>query len=120
AFNSSVWVENKPASATPTSTEISSVLSNPKAAWDANNALNLIYAQEWVDLFRQPWVAWALLRRTGGATPMDQSNPAGYKQNYGSLQRYQYPADEQLLNNANWKIATGGADLTSTKIWLAK
>ncbi|MDR3697512.1 SusD/RagB family nutrient-binding outer membrane lipoprotein [Mucilaginibacter sp.] len=120
AFNSSVWVVNKPTSATPTTAEISAVLTNPKAAWDANNALKLIYAQEWIDLFRQPWVAWALLRRTGGATPMDPSNPAGYKQNYGSLQRYQYPGDEQLLNNANWKAATGGSDLTSTKIWIAK
>ena len=120
AFNSSVWVVNKPASATPTSDEINAVLTNPKVAWDANNALSLIYAQEWIDLFRQPWVAWALLRRTGGATPMDPSNPAGYTQNYGSLQRYQYPGDEQALNNANWKAATGGNDLTSTKIWITK
>ena len=120
AFNSSVWVVNKPASATPTSAEISSVLTNSKVAWNSQNALSLIYAQEWIDLFRQPWVAWTLLRRTGGATPMDQTNPAGYTQNYGSLQRYQYPADEQNLNNANWKAATGGSDLTSTKIWIAK
>jgi len=120
AFNSSVWVVNKPTSATPTTAEINSVLTNAKVAWDANNATKLIYAQEWVDLFRQPWVAWALLRRTGGATPMDQTNPAGYTQNYGSLQRYQYPSDEQLLNNANWKAATGGNDLTSTKIWITK
>jgi hypothetical protein len=120
AFNSSIWVVNKPASATPTVAEISAVLTNAKVAWDANKATSLIYAQEWVDLFRQPWVAWALLRRTGGATPMDPTNPAGYTQNYGSLQRYQYPSDEQLLNNTNWKAATGGSDLTSTKIWIAK
>jgi len=120
AFNSSVWVVNKPASATPTSTEISAVLTNPKAAWDASNALSLIYAQEWIDLFRQPWVAWTLMRRTGNATPADATNPAGYKQNYGSLQRYQYPSDESQLNNANWQAATGGSDLTSTKIWITK
>jgi len=120
AYNSSVWIVNKPASGTPTATEISSVLTNPKIAFNAANAVNLIYAQEWVDLFRQPWVAWALLRRTGSATPMDQTNPAGYKQNYGSLQRFQYPGDEQQYNNANWKAATGGSDLTSTKIWIAK
>jgi hypothetical protein len=71
-------------------------------------------------MFRQPWLAWTLLRRTGGATPMDTNNPAGYKQNYGSLQRYQYPADEAQLNTANWKAATGGSDLTSTKIWITK
>jgi len=120
AFNSSVWVVNKPASATPTATEISNVLTNPKVAWNNANGLSLIYAQEWIDLFRQPWVAWTLMRRTGNATPQDQTNPAGYKQNYGNLQRYQYPTDEQQLNTANWQAATGGSDLTSTKIWIAK
>lgn len=120
AFNSSVWVVNKPASATPTPAEISAVLTNPKVAFNSTNALSLIYSQEWVDLFRQPWVAWTLMRRTGGATPADTNNPAGYTQNYSSLQRYQYPADEQQLNNANWQAATGGSDLKSTKIWIAK
>jgi hypothetical protein len=120
AYNSSVWVVNKPASGTPTTAELNSVLTNAKVAWNTSNALSLIYAQEWIDLFRQPWVAWTLMRRTGGATPADATNPAGYKQNYGSLQRYQYPADESALNNANWQAATGGSDLTSTKIWIAK
>jgi hypothetical protein len=120
AYNSSVWVVNKPASAAPTTAELNSVLTNPKVAWNTGNALSLIYAQEWIDLFRQPWVAWTLMRRTGNATPADATNPAGYKQNYGSLQRYQYPSDESQLNNANWQAATGGSDLTSTKIWIAK
>ena len=120
AFNSSVWVLNKPTSATPTSGEINAVLTNPKVAFVANNALSLIYAQEWVDLFRQPWVAWTLMRRTGSATPADANNPAGYTQNYGSLQRYQYPADEHQFNSANWQAATGGNDVTSTKIWITK
>lgn len=120
AFNSSVWIVSKPTSATPTTTEISDVLTNSKVAWNNANGLNLIYAQEWIDLFRQPWVAWTLMRRTGNATPQDTNNPAGYKQNYGTLQRYQYPTDEQQLNTENWKAATGGSDLTSTKIWIAK
>ena len=120
AFNSSVWVVNKPTSATPTATEIAAVLTNPKVAFNPANALSLIYGQEWIDLFRQPWVAWTLMRRTGGATPADTNNPAGYTQNYGSLQRYQYPADEHQFNTANWTAATGGNDLTSTKIWITK
>jgi hypothetical protein len=120
SFNSSVWVVNKPTSATPTATEISTVLTNPKVAFNPTNALSLIYEQEWIDLFRQPWVAWTLMRRTGGATPADTNNPAGYTQNYGSLQRYQYPADEHQFNTANWTAATGGNDLTSTKIWITK
>jgi len=120
AYTSSIWVVNKPVAATPNPADITAVLTNPKVAFNAANAVQLIYAQEWVDLFRQPWVAWTLMRRTGGATPADPSNPAGYIQNYGSLQRYQYPGDEQLYNNANWKAATGGNDVTSTKIWVAK
>ena len=120
AVKSSVWVVNKPAAAAPTNAEISAVLTNPKVAFNAANATKLIYAQEWVDLFRQPWVAWTLMRRTGGATPADTNNPAGYTQNYGSLQRYQYPADEHQFNSANWQAATGGNDVTSTKIWIAK
>jgi len=120
AYNSPIWVVNKPAAATPSDAEVNAVLTNPKVAFNAANAVSLIYAQEWVDLFRQPWVAWTLMRRTGYATPADPANPAGYTQNYGSLQRYQYPGDEQLYNNANWKAATGGSDLTSTKLWITK
>lgn len=118
AHNSSVWIVNKPPVAS--ATDISTLLANPKVAFNPANALQLIYAQEWIDLIRQPWVAWTLMRRTGGATPADTNNPAGYAQNYGSYQRYQYPADESLLNRANWTAATGGSDLTSTKIWIAK
>jgi hypothetical protein len=120
AFNSSVWVVNKPASATPNPADITAVLTNPKVAFNSANALQLIYAQEWIDLIRQPWVAWDLMRRTGGLTPVDPTNPAGYTQNYASFQRNQYPADEPQFNNANWRAATGGSDLTSTKIWIAK
>jgi hypothetical protein len=120
AFNSSVWVVNKPTSGTPTQAELDAVLNNSKVAWSNANALSLIYAQEWIDLFRQPWVAWTLMRRTGYGTPQDTNNPSGYTQNYGSLQRYQYPADEKTYNNVNWKAATGGSDLTSTKIWITK
>ncbi|SHM60251.1 SusD/RagB family nutrient-binding outer membrane lipoprotein [Mucilaginibacter sp. OK098] len=120
AHNSSVWQVNKPDPATAQDATVKAVLTNSKVAFNAANAVQLIYAQEWIDLFRQPWVAWTLLRRTGGATPMDASNPAGYQQNYGTLQRYQYPADEKQFNSANWKAATGGSDLTSTKIWITK
>ena len=119
AIQCPIWVVNKPA-AVPSEGDISTLLANPKVAFNSANAVQLIYAQEWIDLFRQPWVAWTLMRRTGGLTPMDTSNPAGYTANYGSLQRYQYPSDEQLYNNVNWKAATGGTDLTSTKIWIAK
>jgi hypothetical protein len=120
ASNSSIWVQNKPTPAAAGDARILAVQNNAKTAFNDANAVQLIYAQEWIDLFRQPWVAWTLMRRTGGATPADTDNPAGYTQNYGALQRYQYPSDEQLYNNVNWKAETGGADKTSTKIWVAK
>jgi hypothetical protein len=118
ASNSSVWIVNRPAVAT--TAVINAVLANPKVAWNPANALQLIYTQEWIDQIRQPWVSWTLMRRTGGATPADTDNPSVYAQNYGTYQRYQYPSDEPLLNRANWAAATGGSDLTSTKIWIAK
>jgi hypothetical protein len=120
AFQSSVWVVNKPTSGTPTSAELDAVTTNSKVAWSDSNGLSLIYAQEWIDLFRQPWVAWALMRRTGNATPQDTDNPAGYTQNYGSFQRFTYPGDEKQYNFDNWNAETGGTEYTSTKIWIAK
>src|ERR1700742_5120669 len=56
AFNSSVWAVNKPTSGTPTQAEIDAVMNNAKVTFTNTNALSLIYAQEWIDLFRQPWV----------------------------------------------------------------
>lgn len=120
AYNSSVWTVNKPTSATPTDEELSLVLTNPKVAWSDGSAVSLIYAQEWIDLFRQPWVAWALMRRTGYGTPQDTDHPASYTQNYGSLQRFTYPGDEKQYNFANWNAETGGTESTSTKIWITK
>lgn len=120
AFQSSVWDVNKPTSGTPTSAELDAVRTNSKVAWSNANGLSLIYAQEWIDLFRQPWVAWALMRRTGYGTPQDTDHPASYTQNYGSLQRFTYPGDEKQYNFDNWKAETGGAESTSTKIWITK
>ncbi len=120
ASKSSVWVMNKPTPATSNDVRITAVQTNPKVLFNPANATQLIYAQEWIDLFRQPWVAWTLMRRTGGATPQDTDNPTGYAQKYGALQRYQYPGDEQQYNHSNWVAATGGNDVTSTKIWIAK
>jgi len=120
AFNSSVWVVNKPTSGTPTAGELSSVLTDSKVAWSDANGVSLIYAQEWIDLFRQPWVAWALMRRTGYGTPQDTDHPASYTQNYGSLQRFTYPGDEKQYNFANWSAETGGTESTATKIWITK
>lgn len=119
AYNSSVWVVNKPASATATGTQVSTLLGN--VAYDLvtpANALKQIYAQEWIDMFRQPWDAWTLLRRTGGATPMSAANAAYYTANFGVYNRFPYPDNEVSYNHDNWLAATGGTDLPATKIWI--
>jgi hypothetical protein len=79
AMNSTVWVVNKP-TALPTAAAMTALLTNPKVLFNATQAVQQIYAQEWVDLFRQPWEAWTLLRRTGGQTPMDPNNSSYYTQ----------------------------------------
>jgi hypothetical protein len=119
AINSDVWVVNKPAGL-PSDAVIDTLLSNPVVLFNPATALQQIYAQEWIDMIRQPWDAWTLLRRTGGLTPMDPNNAAYYTQTYGGYQRYRYPDSESEYNRANWQAATGGSDLISTKIWIAK
>jgi hypothetical protein len=122
AINSAVWVVNKP-TGLPDSTTMSNFLTNPVVAFNPSTALKQIYAQEWVDMFRQPWEAWTLLRRTGGQTPMDPNNSVYYTQTYGDYQRVQYPSSEQTYNNKNWLAelaGVGGKDMISTKIWIAK
>ena len=119
AINSSVWVVNKP-TGLPSTTAMTAFLNNPVVLFNAATALQQIYAQEWIDMIRQPWDAWTLLRRTGGQTPMDPNNASYYTQTYSAYQRYQYPASESEYNYANWYAETKGNDLTSTKIWIAK
>lgn len=125
AINSQVWVVNKP-SGLPSATTMNAFLANPVVAFDmvnSDHALKQIYAQEWIDMFRQPWEAWTLLRRTGGQTPMDPNNASYYTQTYGGFQRVQYPGSEQTYNNKNWLAelsTTGGKDLTTIKIWITK
>jgi hypothetical protein len=120
--NSPVWLVNNPAIVT--ATDIQNFLGNPTVSFDMANptthGLQQIYAQEWIDLFKQPWEAWTLLRRTGGMTPMDPANASYYANTYGGYQRYQYPSSEQTYNKANWMAETNGADSIGTKIWITK
>jgi hypothetical protein len=123
AFNSTLWTVNKPAAPTATSGELTTLLSNPLVAYDvANpaNGLKNIYAQLWIDQYRQPWDAWLLLRRTGGQTPMSPDHTDYYSSNFGKLNRFVYPDNEVSYNNSNWKVATGGNDVNTTKIWITQ
>ena len=121
AMQSSVWVVSKP-TALPSPAVITGVLNNPivKFSTDPTIALTQIYAQDWIDLFTEPWEALTLLRRTGGMTPMDPDNAAFYQSTYSSLQRYIYPGSESQYNYDNWFAETGGNDLISTKLWITK
>ncbi len=119
---SPVWVVNKPA-ATATSGELNTLLSNPLVKYDAGDAagsLKKIYAQLWIDQYRQPWDAWLLLRRTGGMTPMSPDHTDYYSSNFGTYNRFVYPTTEADYNSVNWKAATGGSDVNTKKIWVAK
>lgn len=123
AFNSSVWVVNKPAAATASPAEINAVLTNPVVAYNSGSpaaALKQIYAQLWIDQFRQPWDAWTLLRRTGGATPMSTDNVQYYTNNFGVYNRFVYPDNEVSYNADNWNAETGGTDVHTSKIWVAQ
>jgi Starch-binding associating with outer membrane len=123
AMNSPQWVVNQPTSL-PSPAQITAFLTNPVVLFDVANptthGLQQIYGQEWIDLFRQPWEAWTLLRRTGGLTPMDPNNASYYTSTYGNYQRYQYPSSELTYNSVNYIAETGGSDSVSTKIWIAK
>jgi len=123
AFNSPVWAVSQPATAAITPAEQTTLLGSPVVAYDlgsATHALSQIYAQLWIDQYRQPWDAWLLLRRTGGKTPMSTDNVVYYTSNYAGYQRFRYPDDEQSYNYDNWYAATGGNDVSTTKIWITK
>jgi len=78
---------------------------------DPNEKLDLIYAQRWIDAFRQPWEAYSLTRRTG-RTPWEGEDPLNYF-------RLPYPPSESEHNTANWSEQSGsmGGDLTTVKVW---
>ncbi|QBQ42469.1 SusD/RagB family nutrient-binding outer membrane lipoprotein [Sphingobacterium psychroaquaticum] len=121
AFNTSKWVQDKPTAENLSTQELNDVLQNTKVAYvvgDPANSLLKIYAQLWIDQYRQPFDSWTLLRRTGGKTPMATLNASNYTNTYGSLNRFRYPDNEQSYNNENWKAETGSSDLNSKKIWI--
>lgn len=75
--------------------------------------LSLIYTQCWIDMFRQPWDAYALSRRTG-MTPRE-----GEALNHF---RMPYPPSEKQYNieNCDEAIARQGGDSPQSKIWWVK
>lgn len=94
--------------------EFFAILSNPVVdifSAPPDQQLRMIYAQRWLDAFRQPAEAYALARRTL-ATPRT-GDPL-------TLFRLQYPDSESLNNHANWSAQVarmGGSDSQNVKVW---
>lgn len=72
--------------------------------------LDLLYAQRWLDAFRQPWEAYSLVRRAN-RTPRE-----GAPLNFFRLP---YPPSESEHNNTNWSAqsAAMGGDVSTVKVW---
>lgn len=122
AMNSSVWVVNKP-SALPTPEQLTWITTNPKVAFSTTlsqpDALSLIYAQAWLDLFRQPYEAWALQRRTD-QTPMSETSHNLWQNEYGDYLRLNYADAEYQYNRDNVSAITGdksAQDWMATRVW---
>lgn len=96
------WYFFKPELATD---DLDNYLAHPRVAYSADeaDALKQIYAQEWIALFRAPWVAFNLYRRTE-ATPHDRS--ANSHEN--NFYRVPYPESEKIFNENNFNAALGG------------
>ncbi|MFZ4463671.1 MAG: SusD/RagB family nutrient-binding outer membrane lipoprotein [Bacteroidales bacterium] len=129
-INSSVewWLQRAANSKLPTSgIEFPDMISIPQwlnaatvqgrfGFWNATTEeekLRFIYAQWWLDAFRQPEEAFALARRTG-MTPRE-GDPLTYF-------RLPYPPSEAAYNaeNMNEAISRQGSDVPETKLWWMK
>ncbi len=91
----------------------SSSVQNRWGFWNASDdetKLRFIYAQAWIDAFRQPEQAYALLRRTG-LTPRTNEILQHF--------RMPYPPSEAAYNavNLNEAIQRQGGDNPEVKLW---
>ena len=89
------------------------VYMNPDFDYSNEAYLSLIYQQRWINLFRQPWEAWALTRRTM-ATPTTT--------NHVKLTSYrmEYPQKEIEYNYENYTkqlARMSHGDTRQTKVW---
>jgi hypothetical protein len=115
----SPWATAQPQNYTPA--QLIPLLANPKVAFTSDDAANLkkIYAQEWLDNFRQPWLAFNLWRRTN-ATPVD---PLAVEDgSHANFYRLPYPQDEAVNNTENYnvEIAKIGTNSSNIKVWWMK
>ncbi len=102
-----MWIINKPALTTQ---QVEDYVTKMAYSTDEATALKQIYAQSWIDSFRQPWLGFNLYRRTL-ATPRDESGPY----NPASYNFYKVPYDESewLYNKDNYIAGTGDSNNTN-------
>jgi hypothetical protein len=94
-------------------------IANGDAAWDSENALQVIGKEKWLAMFEQGLQSWFEWRRTGYPV----LTPAVDGANAGKIPvRVPYPTDDYATNPANVKaaVATQGADDLNTKVWWNK
>jgi hypothetical protein len=109
--NTPIWVNAPPILSEG---EIFAVANHPRITlFGQPDKLERIYAQRWLDAFRQPWEAYSLLRRTG-ATPREGAIPEHY--------RFAYPPSEAEYNQQNYldQVARMGLDAPTVKVWWMK
>ena len=89
------------------------VYMNPSFDGSNESYLTLIYQQRWLNLFRQPWEAWALARRTMATpTTTDHAKLTSY--------RMEYPQKEIEYNYENYTKQLARmlhGDTRQTKVW---
>lgn len=89
------------------------VYMNPEFDYSNESYLKLIYQQRWINLFRQPWEAWALARRTMATpTTTDHVKLTSY--------RMEYPQKEIEYNYENYTTQLARmshGDTRQTKVW---
>ena len=102
--NSSIWLYTDP------NYELTNPYDIANKIFFVEEKLELLYAQRWVDGFRQPWEAFCLARRTK-QTPRE-GGPLDYF-------RLPYPPSESEHNTINWsaQVAKMGGDLSTVKVW---
>ena len=89
------------------------VYMNPDFDWTNEAYLKLILQQRWLNLFRQPWEAWALARRTWDTpTTTDHAKLTSF--------RMEYPQTEIEYNHDNYTTQCGTmsmGDTRQTPVW---
>ncbi|MEM7655334.1 MAG: SusD/RagB family nutrient-binding outer membrane lipoprotein [Bacteroidota bacterium] len=111
AQQSAIWENQPPILSTG---ELFGVSEHPRFKYQIGEPeeanLAKIYAQKWVDFFRQPWEAFVLVRQTD---LLPREKPAN------EFYRFTYPQSELSFNEANWRTQAEkmGGDETNVKLW---